>query len=327
MQLEHKTSHVGVAVGVGAMILAVVYFTGLAGGYPKLSVEPAFTNDDEANAGRAQTDPLASKTVELTEKQTAAIKVEFVHEHLFPIKKHAAGSIEYDQDMAVQVFTNYRGRIIELFAEAGDDVKEGQTLFTIDSPDLLQAESTLIDAEGVLQQTTDALKRQKALFADNAVAQKDIDQAVTDQQTAEDAVRAARDAVAIFGKTEAEIDRIVALHKIDSTLGVASPITGRVTARSMAPGLFVQPGNLPAPYTIADLSSATAIPFAAVVWEGDGSMIVWVTTDRRHFVKRTVEIGLKMDGYDQIIKGLNPGELIAAEGAVLLSKMLVQTSD
>ena len=53
--------------------------------------------------------------------------------------------------MAVQVFTPYQGRIIGLFASVGDDVKKGQTLFTIDSPDLLQAESTLIAAAGVLR--------------------------------------------------------------------------------------------------------------------------------------------------------------------------------
>jgi hypothetical protein len=132
---------------------------------------------------------------------------------------------------------------------------------------------------------------------------------------------------AFFGKTEAEIDRIIVQRKVDSTLVVKSPITGRVTARTAAPGLFVQPGKLPAPYTVADLSKATAVPFAAVVWEGDGTMTVWVTTDRRRFVRRKVEIGLQRDGYDQILKGLNPGELIATEGAVFLSKMLAASSD
>jgi cobalt-zinc-cadmium efflux system membrane fusion protein len=56
-------------------------------------------------------------------------------------------------------------------------------------------------------------------------------------------------------------------------------------------------------------------------------MTVWVTTDRRRFVRRKVEIGLQRDGYDQILKGLNPGELIATEGAVFLSKMLAASSD
>ena len=36
-----------------------------------------------------------------------------------------------------------------------------------------------------------------------------------------------------------------------------------------------------------------AVPVDGVVREGDGTMTVWVTTDRRHFTKRTVKIGLR----------------------------------
>ena len=79
--------------------------------------------------------------------------------------------------------------------------------------------------------------------------------AISDQQTAEGALKAARDAVRIFGKTEAEIDMIVKERKADPKLVVPSPISGRVTARNAAPGLFVQPGNAPAPYSVADIST------------------------------------------------------------------------
>ena len=386
---------VGVAVGVGAVILAAAYFTGLVGGHPKLEGEPASAKV-ESKAG-------PSDTVDLTEKQVASIKVEPVGERLFAVEKGAVGNIDYNQDMAVQVFTNYQGRIIGLFAKVGDDVKKDQTLFTIDSPDLLQAESTLIAADGVLLMQTRVLNRQKALFAAKAAAQKDVDQAVSDQQTAEGALLAARNAVSVFGKTEAEIDRVVAQRKVDSTLIVLSPIDGRVTARVAAPGLFVQPGNQPAPFTVADLSTkwmfanviesdipyfhlgqpvrvkvtaypervfkgkittigttvdtsthrtfvrseildpehrllagmyanfvieigeplrSTAVPSAAVVREGDGTMTVFVTTDGIKFVKRIVEIGLRQDGFVQILKGLKPGERIAADGAVFLSNIL-----
>ena len=41
--------------------------------------------------------------------------------------------------METQVFTDYQGRIVSLFAKVGDDVQKGQKLFTIDSPDLVQA--------------------------------------------------------------------------------------------------------------------------------------------------------------------------------------------
>jgi cobalt-zinc-cadmium efflux system membrane fusion protein len=59
-----------------------------------------------------------------------------------------------------------------------------------------------------------------------------------------------------------------------------------------------------------------------VVREGDGTMTVWVTTDRRRFAKRTVKIGLQRDGHAQILEGLQPGELVANEGALFLSNAL-----
>jgi hypothetical protein len=61
--------------------------------------------------------------------------------------------------------------------------------------------------------------------------------------------------VRIFGKTEAEIDRIVAARMADPTLVVPSPINGRITARSAAPGLLVQPGSTPPPYVVADINT------------------------------------------------------------------------
>jgi membrane fusion protein, heavy metal efflux system len=348
--------------------------------------------------------PPPAQSVDLTEKQMASVKIEPVGEHDFPIVKTAVGSIDFDEDMTVQVFTPYQGRIINLFARLGDDVKKGQTLFTIDSPDLLQAESTLIAAAGVLELTTRNLERLRELYKTRAIAQKDLEQAVSDQQTAEGALRAGRDAVRIFGKSDTEIDQIIAKRLADPTLVVPSPIDGRVTARNAAPGLFVQPGSAPAPYSVADISTmwmlanvaesdipafhlgqpvkvsvlaypgkvfegristissmvdpntrrmlvrseirdpkhelragmfttfviqtgdperSLAVPLNGVVREGDGSMTVWVTTDRKRFVQRTVKIGIQNDGYRQILDGLQPGELIATDGAVFLSNMLV----
>src|SRR5262249_58106296 len=106
-------------------------------------------------------DPLTTKTVVISETQLASVKVEPAGERLFPVEKEAVGSIDFNEDMSTQVFTNYQGRIIELFAHVGDEVTKGQRLFTIDSPDLIQAESTLISAAGVLDLTTRALNRSR----------------------------------------------------------------------------------------------------------------------------------------------------------------------
>ena len=59
----------------------------------------------------------------------------------------------------------------------------------------------------------------------------------------------------IFGKSDAEIDKIVANRMADPTLVVPSPINGRIVQRNAAPGLFVQPGNPPPPYIVADVDT------------------------------------------------------------------------
>ncbi len=346
-------------------------------------------------------------SVDLSDSQLASVKVEPVAEREFPTEKQAVGNIGFNEESAVQVFTPYPGRIIALLAKVGDGVTKGQTLFTIASPDLLQAESTLISAAGVLEFTTRNLARLKELYTTRAVSQKELEQATSDHQTAEGALRAARDSVRLFGKTEAEIDRIISQRMADPTLVVPSPITGQVTARNAAPGLYVQPGNAPAPYTVADIETmwmlanvaetdspafrlgqevkvkvgafpnrefdgrittigamvdpatrrvlvrsevrnpqhelrsgmfanfvirtgdpvrSIAVPLNGVVREGDGTMTVWVTADRRRFTRRPVKIGLQHEGYRQVLEGLQAGELVATEGALFLSNALTTAS-
>jgi cobalt-zinc-cadmium efflux system membrane fusion protein len=58
-----------------------------------------------------------------------------------------------------------------------------------------------------------------------------MEQATSDEQTAEGALKAERDAVRVFGKTEAEIERIVDTRKIDPALVVRSPLAEQHAAR------------------------------------------------------------------------------------------------
>lgn len=240
------------SAAIAAALLALVvvaYWASHLGGPPRGGSGAAGTaNAPNAPAG-------ASNSIDLSDAQLSAVKVEPVEERDFPREKEAVGSIDFNEEMLVQVFTPYAGRILGLFASVGDDVKKGQTLFTIDSPDLLQAESTLIAAAGVLDLTTRNLARLKELYTTRAVSQRDLDQGTSDQQTAEGNLRAARDSVRLFGKTDEEIDHIIADRKADPTLVVPCSIDGRVTVRNAAPGLYVQPGNAPAPFTVANIDT------------------------------------------------------------------------
>ena len=93
-----------------------------AGSTPELGA----TTSASAEQSAAPNAPARDRnSVDLSDSQLASVKVEAVEAHEFPIEKEAIGSIDFDEDMAVQVFTPYQGRIIALYASVGDDVKKG----------------------------------------------------------------------------------------------------------------------------------------------------------------------------------------------------------
>jgi cobalt-zinc-cadmium efflux system membrane fusion protein len=252
------------------------------------------------------------RTVELSDSQLQMINLGNVAEYTFPLQREAVGNIDFNEDMATQVFPPYQGRIVQLFAKLGDSVSKGQTLFTIESPDLIQAEATLIAAAGVLDLTTKALTRAQQLRDVQGIADKDFEQATSDQQSAEGALRAARNGVAVFGKSQSQIDRLVQTRTIDPYLVVLSPVSGRVTARSAAPGVFVQPGNTPAPYCVADISriwlnASVTESDMPVVRKGQQIRVSVMAFPQRIFAGQISTVGSTVD--PQLHRGLVRAEI------------------
>jgi len=386
-----------VVMAIGATAAVAFYAGELFGGRSAGTASAA-----EAAAAAARVD---GDSVTLTDEQARQVRVAPVGEHDFVPRHATEGFIDFNQDRSVPVFSPWQGRIARVLARAGDDVRQGDVLFTIESPDLVSAESNLIAADGVLQLATRTLERARKMFESQSIAQKDLDQAVSDQQTAQGNLEAARAAVRIFGKTEAEIDRIVAERSTAPELRIASPINGRVTSRNAAPGLLVQPGNGLAPFTVADISTmwmianvaedelphvqlgqpveatlaawpehrfqgrvsnigaavdpnthrvtvrseirdprhelrpqmlghfvirtgaavlSPALPPAAVVREGDGTMEAFVTTDGYRFARRPVKLGMQEDGLDQVLEGVAKGEQVASDNALFLANELAR---
>ncbi len=237
----HIRKKVGAAVVIAvAMVVAVAL------------LESGCSRGEATNAKAApSTNSTANPTVDLSPTQLNSIKIETVGSYRFPIEKEAVGTISFADDLSVDVFPAYQGTIIKAFVELGAKVQKDQPLYTIKSPDLIQADSNLIGAAATFDLTNKELARVEGL---PGVSQREKEQAVSDQQTADGALKAARDAVLVFGKTPAEVDQMIASRKIDPALVVRSPIAGKVTAFNAPAGLLVQPGNPPAPYSVANVS-------------------------------------------------------------------------
>jgi len=239
-----------IAIG-GAALFWGRGFVGLAEGQSGRKEQTASVESNRSGPARMADE----QTVELSEKQAASLKIGPVASREFALLKTAVGAIDFNENLLVQVFSQYQGKILKAFYNIGDEVQAGHPLFTIDSPDLLQAESALLAAAGVLELQKRTLARALNLLKAGGSAQKDVDQSTSDQQTAEGNFKAAKDAVRIFGKADAEVEQILVDRKVDSTLVVPSPISGRIVARNAAPGFLTQPGVAPAPFTVADLST------------------------------------------------------------------------
>ena len=228
---------------------AIIVATGL--------LESGRSRGQAANANAPQESGAKSNTsgseaaLDLSPSQLNSIKIEPAGSYQFPVEKEAVGNIDFADDLSVQVFPAYQGTIIKTFLELGARVQKEQPLYTIKSPDLIQAESNLIGAAATFELTNKELARVQGLAG---IAEREKEQATSDQQTADGALKAARDAVLVFGKTDAEIDQMIALRKTDPALVVRSPISGKITSFNGPPGLLVQPGNPPAPYTVANVS-------------------------------------------------------------------------
>jgi cobalt-zinc-cadmium efflux system membrane fusion protein len=254
-------------------------------------------------AAPVRTSLVPSNTLVLTDGQLSAVRVAPVAARNFAQRDQAVGSIDFNENMSVQVFPPYQGKIIQAFAQVGDEVRKGQPLYTIDSPDLVQAESGLIAAAGVYDMNHRMLLRSQKLYATQGtggIAEKDLDAAVSNDLTADGALKAARDALRVFGKTEGDIDRLIIVRRIDPALVVRSPISGRVTARNAQPGLLVQPGNAPAPYSVADISTMwmlANIPEidSAHVHLGQGVQVTVLAYPGRVFMGTITNIGATVD--------------------------------
>ena len=405
-EIRHSTfssrlSRLGALIGTSALVVALVAAAAIHAQTSAGAADPASRGAAPPGAGGSAP---ASDSVNLSDSQLGSIRAAAVAVREFRAEKTAIGNIDFNGDRTVQVFTPYQGRILQAFGNIGDEVKKGQVLFTIESPDFISAQSNLISAAGTLDQTASALKRAKALYAVKGMNQNDYETAVANEQSAQGALRAARSAVAIFGRTEAQIDHIIATRQVETALVVKSPITCTITARSAAPGLLEQPGNQPAPYSVADLSTlwmvanvpeadspyfkpgqmlsvsveafpgrlftgkitamgttvdpnsrrimvrseikdpnrelrpqmfatfvirtgtpvhAPGVPMNGVVREGDGRMSVWVVDGNPHrFTRRTVSIGRRQEGFDEILDGVKAGETVAVDGAIFLSNIL-----
>jgi membrane fusion protein, multidrug efflux system len=107
------------------------------------------------------------------------------------------------------------------------------------------------------------------------------------------------------------------IDEIKPTVNAGNRALDAIARFDSADGAFRGGGSVNARVVISVKENALMVPEQSVVLRPAGK-VVYVVKDQR-VVQRVVETGLRQDGLQEVLKGLEPGELIATDGAGFLS--------
>jgi membrane fusion protein, heavy metal efflux system len=271
---EHKDTpagshhpHLRRSAQVGVLCVLALCLAGIA-----VYVRSGSAPPKEANAPSETA--VSGDSFHPTDNQWKGFKIAAVGTARFSAIEETDGRIVLDDDLVTPVYSQYSGRVTQTLVKAGDVVKAGDPLLTVQASefvqgtnDLIAAAATLKTAQAQLRMNEANEKRQHALFLAHGAAEKDWQQSQVDLATAQGAVNAAlvaqaavRNRLRILGKTDEEIAAIEAapdLHAFDPIAVLRAPIGGVVTQRQVGVGqniVSTTAGGSTAQFQIADLS-------------------------------------------------------------------------
>lgn len=161
------------------------------------------------------------------------------------------GELAVDERSYAEVGVPVPARAMRLMAAAGDQVRAGQTLVELQSPELGRLRADYVSAQARVALAEVALKRKRDLAAEKIVPQREVQEAETDATQAQASLRAASAALTALGVPPSASGD--AESRDAATFALRSPISGVVLERNIVQGQMLEPAT-PA-YRIANVST------------------------------------------------------------------------
>jgi cobalt-zinc-cadmium efflux system membrane fusion protein len=210
-------------------------------------------DDDEADAP-------------LTPEQEERLVVERVGTRDFDQPLLVPGTLAFDEERSTPVFTPQDGLVRAILARPGERVEPGQPLAEIESSELLEAESGLVEAAAdkakaatERRHAEHEAERAQRLYAakagslkDQEEAEAERDEAVAEDESADAGLAAARRKLSLLGIVDADIDGLLRSRAADRRAVLRAPIAGVVVARKVAPGQVVRSDSEEPLFAVAD---------------------------------------------------------------------------
>jgi cobalt-zinc-cadmium efflux system membrane fusion protein len=160
--------------------------------------------------------------------------------------------IEADETRMARVGAPVAGRISDLAATIGQDVRRGQVLATINSTDLSTAQLAFIRSQSQRQLAARAAARAQQLHEADVIAAVELQRRQSELTMADAEVSATRDQLKVLGMPEGALNRLAETRTINSIAQIVASVSGTVIERRVTEGQVVQPADTV--YVVADLS-------------------------------------------------------------------------
>lgn len=215
------------------------------------------------------------------EIQTSGIVVEPVARGQFRTIRDFPGTIEPNEHALAEITTLVRGRVIDVYADLGREVKGGTLLALLYSSELGMAQSAYLKASAKLNVADRAFRRAELLLKEKVIGLAELQRREGEMLSLRAELREARDRLLLLGLTEEDLRNLDRNHTIRSHVPVVAPFDGRVIARNLTKGEVVE--TTEKLFVVADLSDVWV---TAVIPEKD---IPYIRPDQTN-AEQSVEV-------------------------------------
>ena len=204
--------------------------------------------------GDPQTSTVTAGGVTLTAAQRQRIRLYTVAASKYHRTIEATGVVDFDNEQATSVLAPFSGPVFRLLVSLGDQVKKGDPLAAVDSPDFAAALSAYRKALATARTNRRLADLDKDLVQHNGVAQREAAQAETDAVNAEadrDAALQGLISLHVAAQSIKDIQEDRPVSRLAAM--IRSPVAGTVVEKLITPGQLLQAGTTPS-FTVANLS-------------------------------------------------------------------------
>jgi cobalt-zinc-cadmium efflux system membrane fusion protein len=198
--------------------------------------------DSSARSLAAASPPDQPTLVRVSQNQLSHLQVEPVQSGNWKINVETTGTVGWDQDRTTQAITQVSGPITRIVVDTGSQVRAGDPLLYVKSPDVVTAMAAYRKAQDQRTLAQKALAREKDLLAHGAAALKDVETAEAAYNEAVTDVQDSTQALRIFAITPQELEKVNQDGSINPELALRAPIGGTVVQKLVMPGEVIQAG-------------------------------------------------------------------------------------